>query len=205
MEKVSESIREKDTARRLNLRRKLHSMKLKEGNSAQAHVKEMTELFDFLSVAGETVSEEDRVVYLLASLPESYNVLVTAFEANEEVPKLEVVTERILHQERKAMDKSGTGVDHAMTSHKFYKQKPKKCLHCGKMGHIKKFCWELKKGKDNPKERKVKFHKAATTIVEEDSSSSESSGLVVSHALSISTSGEQHTRIIHSGATSHVS
>ena len=55
-------------------------MKLKEGNSAQAHVKEMTELFDFLSVAGETVSEEDRVVYLLASLPESYNVLVTALE-----------------------------------------------------------------------------------------------------------------------------
>ena len=49
-------------------------MKLKEGNSAQGHVKEMTELFDFLSVAGETVSEEDRVIYLLASLSESYNV-----------------------------------------------------------------------------------------------------------------------------------
>ena len=94
-------------------------MKLKEGNSAQAHVKEMTELFDFLSVAGETVSEEYHVVYLLASLPESYNVLVTALEANEEVPKLEVVTERILHQESKAKDKSGTGVDHAMTSHNF--------------------------------------------------------------------------------------
>ena len=51
----------------------------------------MTELFDFLSVAGETASKEDRVVvYLLASLPESYNVLVTALEANEEVPKLDV-------------------------------------------------------------------------------------------------------------------
>ena len=34
----------------------------------------MTEYFDTLSVAGETVSEEDRVVYLLASLPESYTV-----------------------------------------------------------------------------------------------------------------------------------
>ena len=97
------------------MRRKLHSMKLKEGNSAQAHAKEMTKLFDFLSVAGETVSQEDHVVYLLASLPESYNMLVTALEANEEVPKLEVVTERILHQERKVKDKTGTGVDHAMT------------------------------------------------------------------------------------------
>ena len=58
------------------------------------------------SVAGETIKEEDRVVYLLASLPESYNVLVTALEANEDVPKLEVVTERILHQERKFNNRS---------------------------------------------------------------------------------------------------
>ena len=41
-------------------------MRLKEGDSAQEHIKAMTELVDSLSVAGETVSEEDRVVYLLA-------------------------------------------------------------------------------------------------------------------------------------------
>ena len=46
----------------------------------------MRELFDALSVAGKTVSKEDRVVYLLTSLPESYTVLVTAPEANKEVP-----------------------------------------------------------------------------------------------------------------------
>ena len=46
----------------------------------------MTELFDALSVAGENVSEEGRVVYFQASLPESYSVLVTALEANEDVP-----------------------------------------------------------------------------------------------------------------------
>ena len=45
-------------------------MKLKEGNTTQAHIKESTELFDFLSDAGETVSA-DCVVYLLASLPEA--------------------------------------------------------------------------------------------------------------------------------------
>ena len=91
--KLANQYEKKTWARRLDLRQKLHSMKLKEGNSAQAHIKEKTELFDFLLVTGETVSEEDHVVYFLASLPESYNVLVTALEANEEVPKLEVVTE----------------------------------------------------------------------------------------------------------------
>jgi hypothetical protein len=41
------------------------------------------------------------VVYLLASLPESYQVLVTALEANADVPLWETVTERLLAEERK--------------------------------------------------------------------------------------------------------
>ena len=69
---------------------KLFSLRLKDGDSMQDHIKGMTEVFN-----------EDRVVHLLASLPDSYNVLVTALEANEEVPKMEMVTERLLHEERK--------------------------------------------------------------------------------------------------------
>ena len=61
----------------------------------------MTEIFNGLSITGAPVVEEDRVVHLLASLPESYNMLVTAFEANPNVPKMEVVTECLLHEERK--------------------------------------------------------------------------------------------------------
>ena len=103
--KLADQFEKKTWATRLDLRPKLHSLKLKDGDSAHNHIKVMTELFDALTVAGETVSEVDRVVYLLASLPDTYNVLVTALEANEYVPKLEVVTERILHQERKMKDK----------------------------------------------------------------------------------------------------
>ncbi len=99
--KLADQFEKKTWATRLDLRRKLQSLLLKDGGSAQGHIKAMTEIFDSLSVAGETISEEDRVVYLLASLPQSYNVLVTALEANEDVPKLAVVTECILHQERK--------------------------------------------------------------------------------------------------------
>lgn len=53
----------------------------------------MTELFDALTITGETISEEDHVEYLLGSfLPDTFNVLVTALE-----PKLKVITERILN------------------------------------------------------------------------------------------------------------
>ena len=71
-------------------------MHVKEGESVQEHIKEMTELFEALAVIGAAVSEEDRVVYLLASLPESYNMLVTALEASSEtIPKMATVTERL--------------------------------------------------------------------------------------------------------------
>ena len=45
-------------------------------------------------------------MYLLTSLPDSYNMLVTALEAREEVPKMEVITEKLLHAERKQKEKS---------------------------------------------------------------------------------------------------
>ena len=65
----------------------------------------MTELFNELTAVGDVISEEDRVVYLLASLPDTFDALVTALEANEEVPRMEIVTERLLHTERKQKKK----------------------------------------------------------------------------------------------------
>ena len=76
---------------------------MKDGESVQGHIKAMTELFNELAIVGDAIEEEDRVVYLLAtcSLPDSFNMLVTALEASKDVPKMEGVTERLLHAERK--------------------------------------------------------------------------------------------------------
>lgn len=84
--KLADQFEKKMWGTRLDLCHKLHSSRMKDGDLAQEHIKVMTELLDALSVAGETVSEEDQVVYLLASLPESYSVLVTVLESNEDVP-----------------------------------------------------------------------------------------------------------------------
>ena len=50
---------------KLELRQRLYSLILKEGESVQKHVKAMTEIFDGLSVIGDPVEEEDHVVLLL--------------------------------------------------------------------------------------------------------------------------------------------
>ena len=72
---------------RLALRRKLHTLQLVDGESVQDHIRTMTELFNELIAVGDVNSKKDCVVYLLASLPESFSALVTALEANENVPK----------------------------------------------------------------------------------------------------------------------
>jgi len=86
----------KSWVNRLELRCKLYSLQLLDGESVLEHVRKMTELFNALAACNE-----DRVVHLLVSLPDSFSVLVTAFEASLEVPKMEVATERLLHEERK--------------------------------------------------------------------------------------------------------
>ena len=65
------------------------------------HVKAMTEIFNELAVIGAAMEDEDKVVTLLASLPEAYKMLVTALEASTEVPQMEVVIERLLYEEKK--------------------------------------------------------------------------------------------------------
>ena len=54
----------------------------------QEHIKTLTKLFNELAVVGDMIKEEDRVVYLLASLPDSFNTLVTALEANKDISKM---------------------------------------------------------------------------------------------------------------------
>ena len=52
------------------------------------------------------MTEEDQVVYLLASLPPSYDMLVTALEVqSENVRKWDLVTENLLHEEQKCKEK----------------------------------------------------------------------------------------------------
>ena len=96
----------------------------------------MTEIFEELAVIGDPVKEEDCVVYLLASLPESYNMFITALEASSDAPQMEV-TERLLQEERKQKDRADSGRSHPKAMTITRSMLKVKCYHCGKAGHIK--------------------------------------------------------------------
>ena len=202
--KLSDQFQRRTWANKLELRRKLYSLRLKEGQSVQSHIKAMTEVFDALSVVGDPMEEEDRVVHLLASLPESFNMLVTALEANPDVPTLETVTERLLHEERKAKDRGDGGASNEKEKAMYGQQKKVlKCHNCGKVGHLKRYCWSLRTDGRKPKPGKGTKHKAnkAGAGVNDSNSGGDSEALIACHALSANSTSNW---IVDSGATCHM-
>ncbi|KAK4316757.1 hypothetical protein Pmani_012119 [Petrolisthes manimaculis] len=67
--KLADQFQKKTWSNKLQLRRRLYALRLKEGGSVQEHIKIITEIFNELSVIGDQMNEEDRVVaytFLLA-------------------------------------------------------------------------------------------------------------------------------------------
>ena len=209
-EKLGNQFQKKTWANKLALRRKLYSLRLRDGDSIQKHIKDMTEIFNELAAINDPITEEDRVVHLLASLPESYDILVTALKASVEVPKMEIVTERLLHEERKIKEKHGSETTDGMKAmfiNRQSKGKGPKCYQCGKFGHIKRNCRELNSpklddDKNEPYDNKHKANNAAESRQAENSSDSDEVGLMINHAFT-SLTKKENAWIIDSGATCH--
>ena len=100
----------------------------------------MTEVFETLSVIGDPITEEDRVVPLLASLPETYDMIVTVLESSPNVPVMETVIKRLLHEERKMKEREGDGGDAGKVFAAYRAKRVFKCHYCGKPGHLKRDC-----------------------------------------------------------------
>ena len=198
--KLEEQFQRKTWSNKLQLRRKLFSLKLKEGESVQEHIKTMTETFEELAVIGDAVSEEDQVVHLLASLPATYDMLVTALEAqSENVPKWELVTERLRHEEQKQEEKtpiaSGRKVFVAKQQGVSDQKETKTCHFCKKPGHFKRDCRKYL----TQEEKKQSTNAADATAASK--SDSEEEVFVATHAL---TASSKRDWIVDSGATCHV-
>ncbi|KAK3726798.1 hypothetical protein QZH41_007205 [Actinostola sp. cb2023] len=153
--KLSEQFQKKTWANKLSLRRRLNKLRLQEGDSVKGHIKSITEIFNELAVIGAPMEEEDKVVTLLASLPDKFDMLVTALEANSEVPNMEVVTERLFHEENKLKERETVEKPYEKVMLGTKSKDRPKCHHCGKpaYAHIPKD----ERKKLDPKARKCVF------------------------------------------------
>lgn len=155
---------EKNTlANKVHLMRTICALKLNEGGDAKAHINRMQDLFTQLSDIGESqLSTLWSKIFLLSSLPESYDTLVSTLGARDEAEVTFDVAKRtiIAEYERKANAVGGSNKyeRHSNaaggsndTIMKMDSSEPT-CYFCRKPGHIKKSCdkykhWLAKKSK----------------------------------------------------------
>lgn len=196
-DKLSSIFQKKTWSNKLRLRKTLYSMKLAANMSIHQLLKNFTEIFDELAIIGEAVEEEDRVIHLLAALPDSYGTLVTALEAQEKIPSWEVIQEKLLHEEVKLNAKDlCASTDNALASNVKSIRKNFKCFECGKIGHIKKNCRVFLKKLNESK------YDTEVNSAEVDQSGYDSCGLI--SVLSACVSGSD-SWILDSGASRHMS
>lgn len=193
--KLEDVFQRKTWANKMRLRKRLYKMQLEENTSVHEHLKQFIELFSDLAVLGNAIDDDDKVIHLLSSLPESYNTLVTAIEAQEKVPTWEAVAEKLLHEEQKQKETQSSEVKPAAMVSKS-SNRNFKCYECGKPGHIRKNCRQYLKNLNTSQQANVNEVETAK------SADYESCGLTsVNCAQSADATGEW---IIDSGASRHM-
>ena len=197
-------------ANKLFLKKKYFRMEMKEGTQIEAHLKQMTEITDRLAAIGAPIAEEDQVVTLLGSLPESYSTLVTALEAHVEDVSLNFVQQALIHEEQKrqgqfghSLRTSSTGQAEsalvgAQTQKKKYKpkKKPRSCYGCGVVGHFIAECPNKKSDGSGPK------HKAKNAVQKQSDSDDDLSAFMAADDKSSQSLMEGW--VIDSGASRHM-
>lgn len=125
------------------LMRKICCAKLDEGGDMEAHIYELSGLFQRLVALGETqLSDSWTVAMILSSLPESYNTLATALEIRpEEDLTLALVESKLIgeYQRRKA-SQSVNGNSTNDSAMKISEKDTRQCFFCKRSGHLKRTC-----------------------------------------------------------------
>ena len=141
-----------------------------EGFEMVNHISKLCQLQDELHIMDSLISDEDFVMILLTSLPESWDNYTTSFfgsSGNKPNVKSHELVVVLLEEDRQHKARSGETLGTALHVHtksrgKFGDDNPnkdKKCYNCHKKGHIKRDCWAKGGGKEGQGPKGRKGHK----------------------------------------------
>eukprot|EP00794_Sanderia_malayensis_P011553 gene11553-biopygen9222 len=99
MEQSTKHFEQKALSEKIFYRRKLYSAKMAKGAKMIDHVNYLKTLAEHLKAADDAIVEKDLVIILISSLPEEYNLLITALETiAEDKLTWDYVRDRLIHE-----------------------------------------------------------------------------------------------------------
>ena len=144
--KLTELYEAKGLANRLFLRRKFFTIQMADGENMVGHINKVKTMAEQLEAIGAPVKEDDIVMTLLSSLPQSYSNLIIALETRSDNLTLEFVTARLLHEESRRKETSSQKEEAAFYSQPtpkhalINKKRTDTCNYCKKPGHWFRNC-----------------------------------------------------------------
>ncbi|KAJ3521915.1 hypothetical protein NMY22_g12109 [Coprinellus aureogranulatus] len=193
----------------LATRRALYRSQAHEGADMVEHVNNLRSLQAELGLLGNEVADEDFVMILIASLPESWDVFATSYlgsHSGETTLKASEIIPLLLEEDRRRRNKAG-GSENSLQA-RFGKSSgsakaDKICHNCNKKGHFKRDCWAKGGGMEGkgPKGRKGKER---TNQATEDSPDLNSAVAVAYMARFNEVDTSKLVWHLDSGTTSHI-
>lgn len=158
--------RPKGPVRKVTLFKQLLQMRMSDDECVQQYICNFASVVEKLAETGITLQEELYVIMLLASLPKSYENLVVALEARDDLPKLSTLKIKLSEEgERRKVNNGATNADNSVQVFMARENKDKKrnsynknnnsndsnknhqtrksnfkCFNCGRKGHYAAQC-----------------------------------------------------------------
>lgn len=200
---------ERDTlANKLFLKQKFFSLKMKDEDSIEEHLRRMKEITDQLAAINAPIPEDEHIVAILLSLPRNYNTIVTALTAKGDELHLSQVQQALMNEEERRLQtklskSSSDGFEKGESAlrHERFTRRPIRCYECNQEGHISRNCHQKNVSKGiKPKGTWKPKHKATPATLEanvEPDSQLFATGLVTNAT-------QKDYWIIDSGASQHM-
>lgn len=187
--KLESRYKSKSLTNRLYLKKKLYGLKLKEPDDFGKHLDEFNRIVTELASLDEKIEEEDKALLLLASLPESFDNIVTTLLFGKDTLKLDDVIGSLLINDarRKSNGEMSSGNENALSVSGGHRYRGRSsdgrngsdrgrsasrsgrsivCWECGKKGHIRRNCRKWKDSQNNEKADEAESSERATVATE---------------------------------------